>query len=158
MPRPLGADVLHRFLDLVVGQLRDTVGVDATLSMLASAGDAGDTIAVTIDFAGDVRGPITWVFPRPIALELVRRMLHDPAPRAEIAPDGATELANILTGRAALALEDYGFRCGFGVPRLHHGALPGGLIVRMQTAAGPIDLVLSMGSATTRLRTIPAPP
>ena len=62
------------------------------------------------------------------------------------ATDGATELANILTGRASEVLETHGFKCEIGVPRVHVGALPGGIAVRMTTADGPIDIVLSMST------------
>jgi CheY-specific phosphatase CheX len=105
-----------------------------------------NTIAVTLDFFGDVHGPVTWVFPQPIALELVRRLMSDPDPPPETATDGATELANILTGRASEVLEAHGFQCGISVPRVHVGALPRGVAVRMSTADGPIDIVMSMSS------------
>ena len=151
MSAPLRADVVQRFLEVVVRQLRATVGVDAVVAAIGEPDDDdAPTIAVALDFRGDVRGPVTWVFPEPIALELVRRLMADPDPDPGSAPDGATELANILTGRASAALEDHGFHCAFGVPRLHVGALPGGIAVRMQTAAGPIDLVLSMSTGRTR--------
>ena len=147
MSVPLSSDVVRRFLEVVVRQLRATVGVDAVVAAMGDTVDAA-AIAVAVDFSGDVRGPVTWVFPQAIALELVRRLMADPDP--ETASDGATELANILTGHASAALEAHGFHCAFGVPRLHIGALPGGISVRMQTPAGPIDLVLSMSTATTR--------
>lgn len=41
-------------------------------------------------------------------------------------------------------LERYGFHCELGVPRVHSGALPVGIAVRMATANGPIDVVPSM--------------
>jgi hypothetical protein len=41
-------------------------------------------------------------------------------------------------------LERHGLHCEFGVPRLHSGELPVGIAVRMATANGPIDVVLSM--------------
>jgi|JI9StandDraft_2_1071091.scaffolds.fasta_scaffold147267_2 CheY-specific phosphatase CheX len=149
MSVPLSSDVVRRFLEVVVRQLRATVGVDAVVAAMGDTVDAA-AIAVAVDFSGDVRGPVTWVFPQAIALELVRRLMADPDPDPETASDGATELANILTGHASAALEAHGFHCAFGVPRLHIGALPGGISVRMQTPAGPIDLVLSMSTATTR--------
>jgi len=135
----LGADVVDGFLAVVVRYLRTTVGGEPASTT--------QTIAVALDFQGDVRGPVTWVFPRPIALELVRRLMADPDPDPESAADGATELANILTGRASEALEKHGFHCEIGVPRVHTGALPGGVAVRMITPNGPIDIVLSMSTA-----------
>ena len=143
----LRTDVVHRFVEVVVRQLRATVGVDAVVAAIGEAPEEAPTIAVAVDFCGDVRGPVTWVFPQPVALELVRRLLADPDPDPGTAADGATELANILTGRATAALEDHGFQCAIGVPRLHVGALPGGITVRMQTADGPIDPVLSMSTS-----------
>src|SRR5262249_49066351 len=92
-------------------------------------------------------GPVTWVFPRPIALELVRRLMCEPEPPPETATDGATELANILTGRASEVLERHGFQCEFGAPRLHRGELPGGAAGRMSTGNGPIAVVLWMMKA-----------
>ncbi len=147
----LGQDVIHGFLDVVVRYLRTTVGLEAVVAAAAAihepvAVTSTSTIAVVLDFHGDVRGPVTWVFPRPIALELVRRLMADPDPAPESATDGATELANILTGGASAVLESHGFRCEFGVPRVHIGALPGGIAVRMTTENGPIDIVLSMST------------
>ncbi len=146
MSERLRTEIVERFVEVVVRQLRATVGVDAVVAAIGEAPDEAPTIAVALDFCGDVRGPVTWVFPQPVALELVRRLLSDPDPDPDSAADGATELANILTGRATAALEAQGFHCAFGVPRLHVGALPGGVSVRMQTAQGPIDLVLSMST------------
>ena len=156
MGQPLKRDVIDRFLEVVVRCLRSTIGVDAVVAAMAEPHDAVPTIAVALEFLGDVRGPVTWVFPEQIALELVRRLMADPDPSPDTAPDGATELANILTGRASEALEDHGFRCSFGVPRIHTGALPGGTAVRMATPSGPIDIVLSM--ATNSSAEIPVLP
>ncbi len=150
MPDLLASEVVRRFVEAVIGHLRHTVGADAVLAALGEPHDA-DAIAVTIDFRGDVRGPVTWVFPEAIALELVRRLMADPDPAKELAVDGATELANLLAGRASEELERHGFRCEFGAPRHHIGALPDGISVRMATTDGPIDLVLAM----RRTRTIP---
>jgi len=150
-----GADLngaaVDGFLSIVMRCLRSTIGVDAVVAAIGDTVSPEHTIAVAIDVTGDLRGPVTWVFPRPIALELVRRLLADPDPDPDTASDGATELANILTGRALEALEARGFECAIGVPRIHIGALPGGITVRMATSDGPIDLVLSM-------LTVPIPP
>ncbi|MEJ7600421.1 MAG: chemotaxis protein CheX [Kofleriaceae bacterium] len=140
-------DIVRSFLDVVVRCLRTTVGIDA---VIAAAGEPGTrplpTIAVALDFNGDVRGPVTWLFPPAIALELVRRLLDDPDPAMDSAADGASELANILTGRASEALQAFGFRCEMGEPRVHIGPLPSGLMTRMITPHGPIDVVLSLSS------------
>ena len=147
MSTPLDPHVIQRFLELVVSQLRATVGVEAVI--LALGGDAAATtgsLAVTLEFRGDVRGPVTWVFPQPIALELVSRLMADPAPDPDLATDGASELANILTGHASAALETHGLHCEFGAPCVHEGSLPGGTAFRMTTSAGPIDVIFSMRS------------
>ena len=146
LPELLAADVVDGFLKVVMRYLRSTVGVDAVVASLGAPTADSQTIAVALDFSGDVRGPVTWVFPRPIALELVRRLMSDPDPDPDTATDGATELANILTGRASEALETRGFQCAIGVPRVHVGALPSGVAVRMNTINGPIDVVLSMST------------
>jgi CheY-specific phosphatase CheX len=146
MSEALGLEVVYGFLEAVVRYLRTTVGLDAVVAAIGEPLFPPQTIAVALDFSGDVRGPVTWVFPRPIALELVRRLMCDPDPSPDTATDGATELANILTGRASEVLETHGFKCEIGVPRVHVGALPGGIAVRMTTADGPIDIVLSMST------------
>jgi CheY-specific phosphatase CheX len=143
----LGLEVIYGFLEAAVRYLRSTVGLDAVVAAIGEPTAPAQTIAVTLDFSGDVRGPVTWVFPQPIALELVRRLMCDPNPPPETATDGATELANILTGRASEVLESHGFKCEIGVPRVHVGALPGGVAVRMTTTSGVIDLVMSMSMA-----------
>ncbi len=143
-------DVVRGFLAIVVRCLRTTVGIEA---VVAAAGESGarvaPTIAVALDLQGDVRGPVTWMFPPAIALELVRRLLDDPDPAPETVADGATELANILTGRANEALQAHGFRCEIGAPRVHVGPPPTGLMTRIITADGPIDVVLSLSSSPT---------
>lgn len=142
----LGLEVIYDFLDATVRYLRASVGLDAVVAAVGEPVAPANTIVVSLDFFGDVRGPVTWVFPEPIALELVRRLMMDPDPPRETATDGATELANILTGRASEVLEAHGFRCEIGVPRVHVGSLPGGVTVRMTTPDGPIDIVMSMTS------------
>lgn len=141
-------DVVAAFVSNVVRCLRATLGIEAVVASCAE-GPASTSISVKLEVEGDVSGPVTWVFPPAIALELVRRLLAPVEPPPDAANDGATELANILTGRATEVLEAHGFRCEFGVPRLHEGALPEGARVRMQTPKGPIDLVLSLGRTTS---------
>jgi CheY-specific phosphatase CheX len=152
MTELLGTEVIDGFLAVVVRYLRTTVGVEAVVAAIGEPASTTQTIAVALDFQGDVNGPVTWVFPRPIALELVRRLMCDPDPAPETAADGATELANILTGRASEALENYGLQCEIGVPRVHVGTLPHGVAVRMVTPNGPIDIVLSMSKSDGALR------
>ena len=143
---PLAPTFVRSFLDAVVRCLRSTIGVEAVLAVVSERSRTAPTIAVALDIIGDIRGPVTWVFPPEIALELVRQLMDDPDPPAESAADGATELANILTGQATAVLEAHGFRFELGVPRLHVGALPTGVNVRMETAVGPIDLILSLST------------
>jgi CheY-specific phosphatase CheX len=148
MSNQLQPDVVRGFLSAVIQCLRTTVGVDAVVAAVGEPnGHSCPQIVVALDIGGDFQGPITWVFPPEIALELVSRLLDDPHPAPETAMDGATELANILTGRASAVLEQHGFRCELGAPRLHEGALPPGVNVRMSTAAGPIDLVIALSAA-----------
>jgi CheY-specific phosphatase CheX len=156
MRETLAPDVVQRLLEIVASNLRSTVGVDAVIAAIGEPAVASATIAISLDFTGDLRGPVTWVFPELIALELVRRLMADPDPSPDLAVDGASELANILTGCASAALESQGFQCTFGVPRVHTGVLPGGVTVRMTTTDGPIDLVLSM-SATRKIPVLPPP-
>ena len=145
MNQQIARDLAPDFVAAVVRCLRATVGVEAVVAAIGhTLGGIAPKIAVALDVSGDVEGPVTWVIPPEIALELVRRLLLDPDPPADSAADGASELANILTGHASEVLEAHGFRCALGVPRLHTGALPEGMKVRMATAVGPIDLVLSL--------------
>lgn len=141
-------EIVAAFVTNVVRCLRATIGVEAVVATCAEA-PAASSISVALEFEGDISGPVTWVFPPAIALELVRRLLAPNEPPPDSANDGATELANILTGRATEVLEAHGFRCEMGAPRLHEGALPEGLQVRMQTPKGPIDLVLSLARTTS---------
>jgi len=146
--------IVDRFRSVVVSQLHETVGLSVNITSEGIEEPPG--IAVVLDFAGDISGPITWVFPQELALELVRRLMADPDPSPELAIDGATELANILTGRASEVFEHYGVRCEFGTPRVHEGALPPGTVVQLSTDAGSVELVLSMLVSTSRIATIRA--
>jgi CheY-specific phosphatase CheX len=145
MTNAIDSALVRDFLEAVIKALRATVGVDAVVATIGEIGARPPpTIAVVMNISGDIRGPVTWVFPPPVALELVRRLIDDPDPSPETANDGATELANILTGRAAAALETAGFRCEMGPPRIHEGLLPPGIAARLATVSGPIDVVLSL--------------
>ena len=138
-------EVIHDFLDAVVNALRATVGIEAVVATIGEvAARPPPTIGVMLQIVGDIRGPVTWVFPPTVALELVRRLLADPDPDPDSANDGATELANILTGQATVALEAGGFRCEMGPPCIHLGQLPAGIAARLTTPEGPIDVVLSL--------------
>lgn len=139
------ASVVDEFMAAVVHCLRATVGVDAAVAALGEPGACDPpALSVAIDFEGDLRGPVVWTFPAAISLELVKRLLADPSPSPESEVDGAQELANILTGRASEVLEARGFQYRFGTPRVTVGAPPDGPSVRMETAHGPIDIVMSM--------------
>ncbi len=142
-PSDLEPEIVHGFMSVVLRCLKTTVGVDAVVAAAGSTKETAPTIAVVVDLKGDVRGPVTWVFPPEIALELVRRLMKDPNPAPEWADDGAAELANILTGRATEVLESHGFRCELGPPRMHLGELPPGVKVHIATPTGPIQLVFS---------------
>lgn len=137
----LAPTVIDSFVDTVMNCLRATVGVDAVLAAIPEP-PSGATITVTLDVTGDVTGPVTWVFPPAVALELARRLLANPDPPADSARDGATELANILTGHATAVLEAHGFRCELGAPRIHTEAPADGVSVRLTTSKGPIVLTL----------------
>lgn len=136
-PPELLSDLVHA----VIAVLRATTGIDAT----ASAGpiDPGTPrIAVEIDLAGDIDGALTWRFPHAVALELVRRLLGVAVADPAQAPEGATELANILTGRASAVLDDHGLHCEIGPPKLVGDTRAGGLHVHLTTRKGTIDVVL----------------
>lgn len=145
MSNTLDSAVVEAFMEAVVHCLRATVGVEAAVAALGEPGsEPAHTLSVAIDFEGDVRGPMIWTFPAAVSLELVKRLLADPSPSPDSEVDGASELANILTGRACEVLEARGFQHSIGVPRVSVGEAPAGPSVRMQTEHGPIDIVMSM--------------
>ena len=144
----LAPELVSDFATVVLRCLRSTVGVEAMVAAVGAPPSSMPTVAVAIDFRGAFAGPVTWVFPPTVALELVRRLIEDPYPDADTIADGAAELANILSGSATEALEHHGFRCELGVPRMHEGALPSGVRVHMTSAAGPIEVVLSLHGVT----------
>lgn len=145
----LGPHVVGGFLEASVRHLRSAVGLDAVVALSNGAVAPHRTVAVSLAIHGDIEGVVTWVFPQPLALELVRQLLCDPNPPEETANDGATELANILTGRASEALADHGYRAEIGVPRIHVGPLPSGTRLRLITPHGVIDLVLALAPAAS---------
>jgi CheY-specific phosphatase CheX len=140
-PPELLADLVHA----VIAVLRASTGIDATASPRV-VDPATPRIAVEIDLAGDIDGALTWRFPHAVALELVRRLLDVPVPDPTHVPEGATELANILTGRASAVLDDHGLRCEIGPPKVVGDTSAQGVHVHLTTREGTIDVVLPLAS------------
>ena len=58
MSEGLGLEVIYGFLEAAVRYLRSTVGLDAVVAAIGEPTAPAHTIAVTLDFSGDVHGPV----------------------------------------------------------------------------------------------------
>ncbi len=134
--------VLQDFVRCARESLHTCTGCDAVV--VAADRDDGGGVTISIDLHGELEGPVTWRFPASLAIEFVRRLLAPEDPPAECTQDGASELANILTGSATDVLERAGWRCELGVPRVEEGVLPDGDRVGLATESGMITLVVSL--------------
>ena len=131
--------VLADFLATAVEVLRDATGAEAVVEF--EARDASrETIVVMIRARGDLSG-VTWSFPVMLVREVASRMVGDMEIDRALIDAAATELANILMGRAAHTLELHGLRLDMGVPELGCLHSAPGIWATLATPSGSVAVV-----------------
>jgi len=133
---------VERFRRNVGKALESTLGLEVEIrSGPRIVSQAVITVSLAID--ANQSGPIYWTIEQDVALELVKRLTEDPDPAADMATDGATELANILTGCAMHLFEEHGYRCALGVPIVESGELVVPSHGWLSTSCGSIEFAFT---------------
>src|SRR5450432_4774022 len=119
MTRP---EIIDVFVAAVVRVIRLSIGEDAQLvaTRYASDVDPAPSIIVSIELSGGLRGPVTWSFTPTLARRVTEQMLLGAAAEEHYA-DAVAELANMILGNAAGALQDAGFLVELQPPSIRHG-------------------------------------
>lgn len=147
-PKP---EVVDAFVDAVVRVMQVSLGEEAQqiATTYTSAVDPAPSIAVSISLSGNLRGPVTWSFSRPLARQVTESMLMGAATE-ELYAGAVAELANMMLGNAAAALEDAGYLVELTPPSLspnrkHREA--GALVVAITIPSGEMKLMFDLEEA-----------
>ena len=147
----LKPEVVDAFVDAVVRVIRASLGEEAEkiATSYASELDPPPSIAVSILLTGKLQGPVTWSFSRPLAKQVTQSMLMGAASEEHYA-EAVAELANMMLGSAAGALEDAGYLVGLTPPSLSpvrpHDA-PKVLVVAITLPSGELKLMFDLQEA-----------
>lgn len=117
--REPNAQVVDALVNAVVRVVHVSLGEEAQhiVTSYASDVDPPPSIAVSISLIGNLRGPVTWSFSRPLARQVAESMLMGAAPE-EMYASAVAELANMMLGNAAADLEDAGYLVELTPPSL----------------------------------------
>ena len=145
------AEIVDAFVDAVVRVVQVSLGEEAQhiATSYASELDPPPSIAVSITLTGNLRGPVTWSFSRPLARQVTESMLMGAASE-EYYPGAVAELANMMLGNAAAALEDAGYLVELAPPSLSPERRNGGpqaLVVAITIPSGELKLMFDLEEA-----------
>ncbi len=148
------ADFINPFLQAAHDVLQSELGVEPQRGPLALQQSAYTTQDVTamIGVTGRVGGIVLLSMSQKTACGIVGRMLGQDFPELdELAQSGIGELANVITGRAAVLLADAGFESSISPPAVisGHGTMISTLDVRrlvipLETELGPIEIQVAL--------------
>ncbi len=139
MPSVPDVSTVHDFLLSAIAVLRETTGTSAVVALPQVRRGNEDAIAIIVPARGDLTA-LTWTFPCEMLREAARFMVEGIEPDRSLCEATAGELANILTGRGAAALESHGLFLDIQPPEL--GALArAGTIAFLDTPRGVIEIV-----------------
>ena len=147
-PRP---EIVDAFVDAVVRVIRISLGEEAQQIVTSYALDVDPppSISVSISLTGNLQGPVTWSFSRPLARQVTESMLMGAASE-EFYAGAVAELANMMLGNAAAALEDAGYLVELTPPSLSPGRrqnAPKVLVVAITIPSGEMKLMFDLEEA-----------
>lgn len=139
---PEGERLLAIFAATARDYLRAAIGIAST-TMIGEpmTGDGSlSTHTVLIRARGGVSA-ISWSFPRAIVERAAHRMVPELELDDEVRGQAASELANVLTGRAVAALAEHGVATDIEPPVLAPAELDGS-VAQLVSPLGAISVVL----------------
>ncbi len=139
MPPVPDLSTVHDFLLSTIAVLRETTGTSAVVAMPEIRHGHDNAVAIIVHARGDLTA-FTWTFPFEMLQDAARFMVDGIEPDRSLCEATASELANILTGRGAAALESHGLFVDIQPPVLGAFAQPG-TIAFLATPRGVIEIV-----------------
>lgn len=148
-PKP---EVVDAFVDAVVRVMQVSLGEGAKqiATSYASDVDPPPSIIVSISLTGNLRGPVTWSFSRPLARQVTESMLMGAASE-EYYEGAVAELANMVLGNAMASLEDAGYVVELTPPSISpepRRANSKALVVAISTPSGEMKLLFDLEETT----------
>lgn len=143
-------EIVDAFVAAVVRVMRISLGEEAQYiaTSYASDVDPPPSIQVSIVLTGTLCGPVKWSFSQRLARQVTESMLMGPAPEEYFA-GAVAELANMMLGNAAGALEDAGYLVELAPPTMQpaprHG--PKALVVAITIPSGEMKLMFDLEEA-----------
>ena len=147
-PKP---EIVDAFVGAVVRVMQISLGEDAQqiATSYATELDPPPSIAVSISLSGNLRGPVTWSFSRPLARQVTESMLMGAAAE-EYYAGAVAELANMMLGNAVAALEDAGYLVELAPPSMSPERpqdAPRALVVAITIPSGEMKLMFDLEEA-----------
>lgn len=139
MPPVPDQSTVRDFLLSTIAVLRETTGTSAVVAPPETPRTLDEVVAIIVHARGQLTG-LTWTFPFELLRDAVRHMVDGIEPDRAVCEAMASELANILTGRGAAALESHGIVLEIEPPTLGAFACPG-TIAFLMTPSGVIEVV-----------------
>ncbi len=139
MPPVPDQSTVRDFLRSTIAVLRETTGTSATVAPPETRRTVDEVVAIIVHARGHLTG-LTWTFPFELLRDAARHMVEGIEPDRAVCEATASELANILTGRGAAALESHGIFVEIQPPQLGAFAYPG-TIAFLTTPSGVIEIV-----------------
>lgn len=147
-PKP---EIVDAFVDAVVRVMQVSLGEQAQkiATSYASDVDPPPSFQVSISLSGNLRGPVTWSFSRPLARQVTESMLMGAASE-EYYAGAVAELANMMLGNAMASLEDAGYVVELAPPSAPAERAPGApkaLVVAITIPSGEMKLLFDLEEA-----------
>lgn len=156
------AEFINPFLQAATEVLESELGSTPTRGSIGLQRSAytSDDVTAVVAVAGDIAGMVMFAMKEDTARAMVSRMMGQDFPEFDaLAQSGIAEVANVITGRAAILLAEAGFPSDLAPPMLlvGRGTMISTLdvqrlVIPLQTDLGRIEIqvALKLASASAR--------
>ena len=151
------AALVNPFLESALTFLKQELNTEVNRGQLrleASRSTSGE-VSVAIGVTGDAEGIVIYSMAERTAKAMASAMIGEPVPMFdELAESAIAEMGNIITGRAAIGLEECGYVCKLSPPTLVSGA---GVVIStldIQRLIIPLEMPLGYLEISVALRQV----
>lgn len=151
----LKASLVNSFLESAYSFLQDELNIEVTRGQLrleSSKATSGE-VNVAIGVTGDAEGFVIYGLSERTAKGIAAALINAPVPVFdELAESAIAEMGNVITGQAAMRLEQHGYVCKLSPPTIISGK---GVVIStldIQRLVVPLELPLGYLEMTVALR------